>query len=177
MPWWITYMEIKKNISQWWKIRYLHKLKYAFSFLLAMICSLKHLPTGHLVVLMEKMKSVLLKTQSRERGQLKDSSFHLPEVLRHQNRAVCSVLLLLCHPPVAAQRWAGMQSEKRQPNKNRMQHTNPSASLLHDGRHSFGLFACSFFEAHGNRPCWEAESVSLKPEATWCLLSGELASP
>lgn len=64
-----------------------------------MICSLKHLPTGHLVILMEKMKYVLLKTQPTEMGQFKDYSFHLSEVLRHQNKAVCSVLLLPC-PPV-----------------------------------------------------------------------------
>lgn len=100
-------MEIKRSISQGWKIRYLHKLKCAVSFLLAMICSLKHLLTGHLVVLMEKMKSFLLKTQPTEMGQFKDYSFHLSQVLRHQSRAVCSVLLLGCPPIVwsSEMRW------------------------------------------------------------------------
>lgn len=92
-------MEIKKNISQGWKIRYLYKPKYAFSFLLAMSCSLKHSPMGHLVVLVEKMKYVLLKTQSTMMGQFKAYSFHLSELLRCRKKAVCSVLLLHC-PPV-----------------------------------------------------------------------------
>lgn len=100
-------MEIKWSISQRWKIRYLHKPQCAFIFLLAMICSLKHPLAGHLVVLMEKMKYVLLKTQLTEMGQFKDYSFHLSEVFRHQSGAVCSVLLLGC-PPICGSsemRW------------------------------------------------------------------------
>lgn len=128
MPWWITYMEIKRNISQWWKIRYRHKLKYAFSFPLSMICSPKHLPTGHLIMLMETMKYVLLKTQSTERGPFKEYSFHLPEVLRHQNKTVCSMLLLHC-PPLCRSSAMSWNALGKEPNKNWMWHVNPSASF------------------------------------------------
>lgn len=79
-----------------------------------MICSLKHLPTGHLVVLMEKMKYALLKTQSTEMRQSEDYSFHLSEVLRHQNKAVCSVRLLLC-PPVCGSSDVGRNAGRGEP--------------------------------------------------------------
>ena len=149
MPWWITYMEIKRNISQWWKIRYLHKLKYAFSFLLCVISSLKHLPTGHLVVLMEKMKYVLLKIQSTEKGQFKGYSSHLPEVLRHQNKTVC----LFCATPALrtprwAPRWAGMSKTRVRLIKIKCGMPTLLHPSLQDARHRAGLLACIFLSTY-----------------------------
>lgn len=118
MPWWITCMEIKRSISQRRKIRYLHKPQCAFSSLHAMICSLKHSLAGHLVVLMEKVKYVLLKTQLPETGQFKDYSFRLSEVLNIKAEPCVPCCSWAAHPSVEAQRWDGMQEVKSQPNKN-----------------------------------------------------------
>jgi hypothetical protein len=78
---------------------------------------------------MEKMKYVLLKTQSTEMGQFKEYSFHLFEVLKLQNKALCSVLPLRCPPVCGSRERSWNAEEKSQPNKNRMQHTSPSASF------------------------------------------------
>lgn len=168
MCWWTTYMEIKKNVSQLWKIRYPHKLKYAFSFLLAMISSLKHLQTGHLVVLMEKMKYVLLKTQSTERDQFKEYSFHLPEVLRHQNKTVCSVLLLHWSSTSLLKLQDEQECSKERASLIKIECGIPTDQhpSLQGGRHSFGLLECIFFKAHVNSSYWEATFLNWRQEAT-----------
>lgn len=119
MPWWITCMEIKRSISQRWKIRYLHKPQCAFSFLLAVICSLKHPLAGHLVVLMEKMKYVLLKTQLPEMGQfLRTILFICLKCSDTKAEPCVPCYSWAAHPSVEAQRWDGMQGVKSQPHKN-----------------------------------------------------------